>query len=69
MYCPRCGSSRMHMLSETESTGKDYSAPKGVCGAILFGPLGLLCGLCGEERQIKTKHYWVCEDCGMKFRA
>ena len=51
-------------------SGGGYGVEKGCCGWILFGPLGLLCGLCGTgvKSQTQTKTYWMCRSCGNKFR-
>ncbi|HWP79613.1 MAG TPA: hypothetical protein VN446_03135 [Candidatus Acidoferrum sp.] len=68
-YCPRCSGNRCQPIVETRTTGKDYSAGKGCCGWLVFGPAGLLCGLCGEGKVTESKTYWMCPDCGHKFRA
>ncbi|WP_191018322.1 hypothetical protein [Treponema zioleckii] len=68
MQCPRCGGG-CQIIQEFESEGQDYSAGNGCCGYILFGPIGLLCGLCGKGRQERTRTYWICNSCGNKFRA
>lgn len=69
MICPKCGADSCQIVTETKSTGKDFSASKGCCGALLLGPIGLLCGVCGEGRKIHSTNYWVCHDCGNKFKA
>lgn len=69
MRCPHCQGEHCTIINEVTTTGKDYSASKGCCGAILLGPLGLLCGACGEGRQIHNENYWVCSDCGYKFKV
>ncbi len=69
MYCKRCGSDRCHIINEITTKGKDYSAGKGICGWILMGPVGILCGLCGEGKQTKNTNYWVCDNCGAKFKV
>lgn len=69
MVCPRCGNRNLQIINETTTTGKDFSASKGCCGYILLGPIGVLCGLCGEGKQIKSRNYWICNNCGNKFRA
>ena len=69
MICPHCGDDHCQMISEVETKGKDFSVGKGFCGAILLWPIGILCGACGEGKQVKTKHYWVCERCGRKFQV
>lgn len=39
-------------------------------GLFVFGPLGLLCGSCGQKQTTTTKNtdYFVCTKCGNKFR-
>lgn len=70
MQCPKCGNSyNLQAVSETETKGKDFSASKGCCGYILMGPIGILCGLCGEGKTTKTKTFWLCPNCGCKFKA
>lgn len=69
MVCPRCGNDSCQVINETTTKGKDFSASKGCCGAILFGPIGILCGMCGKGKQITTKAYWVCNQCGYKFKV
>lgn len=68
MVCPRCGGNDCQVVNETYSEGKDYGLTKGCCGYVIFGPLGLLCGLCGKGRRTYSKQFWVCRDCGKKFR-
>jgi len=54
--CPRCGSTSIYVGT------KGYRPGKGCCGYIIFGPLGLLCGLFGANRLRKTcvncNHVW-----------
>lgn len=69
MTCPKCYGRNCQIINETTSHGKDFSASKGCCGAILFGPIGILCGACGEGRTVESKAYWVCNDCGHKFKV
>ena len=70
--CPQCGNKELQVTTETNSqtTGKNYSGGQGCLGFLLFGPLGLLCGLCGQGKQTTTTNttYWVCPKCGKKFR-
>ena len=70
--CPQCGNEELQVTTETstQTTGKNYSAGQGCLGYLLFGPLGLLCGACGEGKQTTTTNttYWVCPKCGKKFR-
>lgn len=60
--CPRCGSNKISFVSV--STGPDYSAMGGCCGYIVFGPLGLLCGLTNKN---KTRIVRKCLNCGNEF--
>lgn len=69
MVCPNCGSTRLSPVTETQTSGKDFSAGKGCCGYLLLGPLGVLCGACGKGKQTKSTTYWLCNDCGKKFKA
>lgn len=72
LKCPNCNSTDLvpvtHM--ETETSGGRYKVEKGCCGAILLGPLGLLCGLCGTQvkSSSKSRTDWVCKSCGNVFR-
>lgn len=67
--CKRCGSPNLMPISEVSSKGKDFNAGDACCGALLCGPLGLLCGASGKGRQISSTVYWICKDCGKKFKA
>lgn len=62
--CPKCGSDRVQYVASTDY--KKGSVSKGCCGYIIFGPIGLLCGLCGSGST--TKKYWVCHNCGCEFQ-
>jgi len=65
MQCPRCGGTNIQYVTESDSQGFGFG--KGCCGYILFGPLGLLCGLCGMGKGT-TYTYWICKNCGNKFQ-
>ena len=54
--CPKCGS------TSVTSAKKGFGGGKACCGALLAGPLGILCGLCGAN-----KMYCVCMKCGHKW--
>lgn len=56
--CPRCGSEDLQIFNEV--IGKGVSGTK-VC---LFG----ICGLCGAGKTRNTQ-YWICKNCGYKFKA
>lgn len=74
--CPKCGGKNLHAITETETavktSGGGYSATKGCLGWLAFGPFGLLCGNCGQSTKTSVnttnKNYWVCGDCGHRFR-
>lgn len=57
MKCPRCGSTSL------SGNKKGYGIGKGVIGAAMFGPLGLMAGNIGSKKVIVT-----CMKCGYKFR-
>ena len=67
--CPKCGSESLQMINDMKTSGKDFSGTKGCCGAILLGPIGLLCGACGKGKQVETTHIWVCNYCGNRWKA
>lgn len=69
MKCLKCGCENCQITTETTSKGKDFSVGKGCCGALLLGPIGILCGACGKGKQINSTTYWVCPQCGNKFKA
>ncbi len=69
MDCPKCKCNVCQLITETKTTGKDFSAGDGCCGYMIFGPIGILCGLCGADKKTVTKNYWVCTNCGHKFKA
>ena len=69
MKCPRCGSENCNIINETTTKGKDFSVGKGCLGALILGPFGLLCGACGKGRQTINTNYWVCNNCGHKWKA
>lgn len=56
--CPKCGSTNLQIYNEV--VGKGVSGTK-VC---LFG----ICGLCGAGKT-KNVQYWICKNCGYKFKA
>jgi len=70
--CPNCKSKNLQVSTENNMTasGKGYSGGKGCLGFLLLGPLGLLCGSCGNKPRVTTtnKTFWVCQNCGNKFR-
>lgn len=67
--CPKCGYPNCQIINESTTTGGDYGVLSGICGYIIMGPVGLLCGLCGADSKTKTRAYWVCPSCGKKFKV
>lgn len=57
MKCPRCGSTSL------SGNKKGYGVGKGVVGAALLGPIGLVAGNIGSGEVMVT-----CMKCGYKFR-
>ena len=68
LKCPKCGAANCTPITETTTSGKDFSAGKGCCGFALLGPLGILCGACGQGKQTSSVTYWMCNNCGNKFQ-
>lgn len=69
MICPNCGSNNSQIINQVTTKGTDFSASKGCCGAVLLGPIGILCGACGQGRKTYNNQFWVCADCGRRWRA
>lgn len=57
VVCPKCGSTNIFISK------KGYNAKSGCCGAILLGPLGLLCGQRSANKIEKT-----CLNCKTVFK-
>lgn len=72
MCCPQCGHGNLQVITETntQTVGKNFSVGQGCLGYLLLGPLGILCGACGQGQHTTTTNatYWVCPKCGKKFR-
>lgn len=70
MRCPNCGGEHCQIITEVNTHTQGFGIGKGLCGYICLGPIGLLCGLCGMGANHTTSvTYWLCQDCGSKFRA
>lgn len=69
MICPRCGKDNSQIINEVSTKGKDFYASKGCCGAMMLGPIGVLCGACGKGRKVNNHQYWICNSCGKKWKA
>lgn len=69
--CPDCGSHdcEVQLQQNTTTSGSSYNCLGGACGAILAGPFGLLCGLCGAGKKTTTTNQsvWLCKKCGNQF--
>lgn len=55
--CPRCGSDNLTVISDVQGKGASFWKLC-LCG---------LPGLCGAGKTT-TVHYWVCQNCGNKFK-
>ena len=70
MRCPSCGSDNCHIIEESETRHKGYGVCSGICGYLILGPIGFLCGLCGMgEGKTTRRAFWICQSCGRKFRV
>ncbi len=73
MRCPKCESDNCTIINEATTKGKSFSVGKGCCGYFLLspfvGPLGILCGACGKGKHIVNTNYWVCNNCGYKWKS
>ena len=70
MKCPRCGSEHLQVITESEGNVQGYGFGKGCLGRLILGPIGWMCGLCGAGKQrYRSKSYWICNQCGNKFRT
>lgn len=78
--CPNCGSGNIAFTpitttsTNTEGKTKGFGSIKACLGFILFGWIGVLCGLCGMGKgknktttQTSTKVVRVCQNCGFRF--
>ena len=67
--CPNCGSHNCQVINEVHTTGTDFSGGKACCGYLLFGWIGILCGMCGSGKKVHNTNYWVCNNCGRKWKV
>ena len=74
--CPHCGSTNLTFtpVSTTNTSGKTkgFGSISACLGFILFGWIGVLCGLCGMGKgktttQTTTQVIKVCQNCGYRF--
>lgn len=68
MICPKCGNNYCKMTSDTKIKGTDYSILSGLCGEMLLGFAGFICGF-SDSRDTDVIAYWVCTKCGYRFKA
>ena len=75
LCCPKCKSNHLQAIVETstssKTTGNGYSPAKGCLGSLIFGSWGWFLGALGQQRTVietKNRNYWICSDCGNKFR-
>ncbi|MGE4571162.1 MAG: zinc ribbon domain-containing protein [Candidatus Izemoplasmatales bacterium] len=61
IHCPKCDSTNIYMMTRE---GSDFNESNACCGLLLFGPLGLLCGLSGKKESITFRK---CGQCGHEF--
>lgn len=63
LCCPRCGSKRLNIMGDRDINS---ALGSGVAGAVLGGAkVGIVAGVAG----LKGRTFFVCMDCGMKFRS
>lgn len=73
VICPFCGAENCQPMQKsiTEVKQKGYGWGSGCCGMLLFGPFGLLCGLCRTGSKVKTTNelWWTCMKCSKQHLA
>ena len=67
--CPQCGAVGCVPQYKQNVSGGGYGCCSGGLGALILGPLGLLCGLCGRSTKTTNNLVWICPKCGHEFRA
>lgn len=65
-YCHATGSA-CYPVDKTKVSGSRYGFWNGCCGLVLLGPVGLLCGLCGNHIKLSNETWWICKKCGKEF--
>lgn len=65
--CPKCGASGCTPHYKQNISGGGYGCLQGGLGALILGPFGLLCGLCGRSTTTTNTLVWVCPKCGHEF--
>lgn len=67
--CPRCGATGCTPQYKQNVSGGGYGCCSGGLGALVLGPLGLLCGACGRSVKSTNTLVWICPNCGHEFRV
>lgn len=69
MVCKKCGQSGCVPNTITDTSVKTKSGfSEACCGMLIFGPVGILCGLCGHKTNVKSTSitWWHCSHCDGK---
>jgi hypothetical protein len=67
--CPKCKSTNLTPILEQDvNVSGGNSIFSAICGFIFFGPLGLLCGARKTKVEVENQTFWICHECGTKFR-
>ena len=69
MKCPFCKEDNCRMIKEFTRKGGEFNKSRAFWGFIILGPVGLLCGKCGNKKEIVNTNYWFCNNCGKKGKA
>ena len=67
--CPRCGATGCTPQYKQNVSGGGYGCCSGGLGALVLGPLGLLCGACGRSVKSTNTLVWICPNCGHEFQV
>lgn len=67
--CPKCGATGCTPQYKQNVSGGGYGCCSGGLGALILGPLGLLCGACGRSTKTTNTLVWICPKCGHEFRV
>lgn len=67
--CPKCGASGCVPQYKQNVSGGGYGCCQGVLGSLILGPLGLLCGMCGQSVKTTNNLVWICPKCGHEFQV
>lgn len=67
--CPKCGATGCTPQYKQNVSGGGYGCCSGGLGALVLGPLGLLCGACGRSTKTTNTLVWICPKCGHEFQA